>query len=534
MEGETQQSLQPVLVTLQERALPDLGDNIKCGNSLIGPDFYQQQLLPLDEEEQYRVNVFDWKKEFGEIFKLGGFDAVIGNPPYIRIGNIEEIVRPYLYGKYDVNHRFDIYVVFVERGMELLSSDGLLGFILPNKFLTTEYGESMRKNLADTKAVRAIVDFGDSQVFHGASTYTCLLFLARFASKQIDYTVAKAEQEAENFVPLRSIAVQATTLSSEPWNFLDDSTEKIIKKVSNWPKLGSCAEIQRGLETGFDEFYLLANVRIVQGKNVAYAESEAEPHGFKIETSVLRPVTKGSVDIFRYYLPSPTRYVFFPYVNEGEEPELISDSALRKSFPLAWEYLSRHSQDLKDRKGPKWYAFRRRNYDLRQGITRILVPSIGKRACFALDEEGSFHFLGSGGGGGGGYGLVPKLESSINIKFLLGILNSKFADWFIKLSNSKFSGGYYSFNKQYIEALPIRVINTSDRVEKSGHEKIVNLVNQALELHKNLAAAKTPQEKTSLERQIAATDAQIDRLVYDLYGLTPEEIKIVETSTPAQ
>jgi hypothetical protein len=148
LEGESQETLNQQLLLFHERALPDLASNIKCGNSLIGPDFYDgQQLTLFDEDEKYRINVFDWNAAFPDIMKAGGFDAVIGNPPYIRIGNIEEHLRPYLYEKYKVNHRFDIYVVFVQRAFELLARDGMLGYILPNKFFTAEYGTTLREYL---------------------------------------------------------------------------------------------------------------------------------------------------------------------------------------------------------------------------------------------------------------------------------------------------------------------------------------------------------------------------------------------------
>jgi hypothetical protein len=126
LEGESDETLKRQLSFVHERALPDLGQNIKCGNSLIGPDYFAGQLMP-DDEEMGRVNPFDWKAEFPEIMKAGGFDAVIGNPPYVRVGNIDEVVLPYLYGHYDVTHRFDIYVVFVMKAYQVLSGKGPTG-----------------------------------------------------------------------------------------------------------------------------------------------------------------------------------------------------------------------------------------------------------------------------------------------------------------------------------------------------------------------------------------------------------------------
>ena len=226
LEGETSQTIQPEL--LHTRALPDLGDNIKCGNSLIGPDFYeQQQMTLLDEEERYRVNVFDWHTQFPQVFSRpatelhdaapgqldytvpgvplhgsfsykktkksvpmpepeydGGFDAVIGNPPYIRIQTMQESSPQsveYLKDHYAAASKgnYDIYVVFVEKALSLLNPQGALGYILPHKFFNAQYGSSLRQSLGKGRNLSQVVHFGAEQVFVGATTYTCLLFLTK-------------------------------------------------------------------------------------------------------------------------------------------------------------------------------------------------------------------------------------------------------------------------------------------------------------------------------------------------------------------
>src|ERR1019366_8534950 len=220
LEGESQETLNQQLLLFHERALPDLANNIKCGNSLIGPDFYEgQQLALFNEEEKYRINVFDWDEAFPNIMGVRGFDAVIGNPPYIRIGNIEKHLRPYLYEEYGVNHRFDIYVVFVQRALELLSSDGKLGFIIPNKFFTAEYGATLRGHLSSRRTVTRIVDFGDQQVFDGATTYTCLLFLERRAQTEMSYVVAEIQPGGMSFAETDALTVTTASLTAKPWSF---------------------------------------------------------------------------------------------------------------------------------------------------------------------------------------------------------------------------------------------------------------------------------------------------------------------------
>jgi len=159
---------------------------------------------------------------------------------------------------------------------------------------------------------------------------------------------------------------------------------------------------------------------------------------------------------------------------------------------------------------------------------KILTPSIAKSASFTLDSKGFYYFVGSGGGGGGGYGITLKSGEQMAYEYVLGLLNSNLLDYFLKSFSSPFSGGYYAYNRQYIEQLPIRTINFFDSADKVRHDRMVRLVEQMLTLHKQLGTARTPDDRTRIQRQIDATDHQIDQLVYELYGLTEKEIQIVE------
>jgi len=534
LEGETKETLQRQLFT-KERALPDLADNIKCGNSLIGPDFYHGKQLDLfDDDERLRINVFDWQGEFDEIMQAGGFDAVIGNPPYIRVNNVDQELRPYLYSTYEINHRFDIYVVFVRRSLELLAGDGRFGFIVPNKFFTSDYGEGLRSFLAARKVIREIIDFGDTQVFTGATIYTCLLFLSKTEHPNVHYAEARTSRGAQQFTLCREFGVPFDRLSEKAWAFVDNAASGLLDRLRALPRLGDICEIKHGLQTGMDSVFLLTKVSEASAgdADTIVAISEAEPTQFTIEAAAVRRVVKGAVDLRRYFIEENERYVVFPY-DVKDEATIITPPEFLSRFPLAWEYLNRHGKQLRERKKPgEWYAFRRRNYDLRDGVPRLLVPSISQRASFVSDLSGHYHFIGSGGGGGGGYGLYLR-RNQPPLHFLLGLLNSKLVDWLIKLSNSRFGHGYYSFNRQYIEPLPIRTCDVSDNVNQQRCDRITELASEMLERQNRMAAAKTSHERTALQRQIETVDREIDQLVYELYGLTDDEIRIVEESTAA-
>jgi len=159
---------------------------------------------------------------------------------------------------------------------------------------------------------------------------------------------------------------------------------------------------------------------------------------------------------------------------------------------------------------------------------KIITPAIASRASFTLDVSGKLYFVGSGGGGGGGYAVLIRDGNLYNLNYLLGLLNSRLLDRILQRTSSRFHGGYFAYSKQFIEGLPIRTINFSDKADKARHDRMVALVEKMLEMNKRLPGVLSPVEKEKLERQIAATDRQIDELVYELYGLTEEEIKIVE------
>jgi len=183
MEGENRESADQLFKHSDFKLLPNLDTNIKCGNSLIGSEYYSENKNVLFEmEEIRRVNAFDWKKEFPAIMSSGGFDCVIGNPPYVRIQTMKEWA-PFEVEEYKSHYQsarsgnYDLYVVFVEKGLSLLNPTGLLGYILPHKFFNAQYGERLRRIISTGKYLRHVVHFSDQQIFADATTYTCLMFL---------------------------------------------------------------------------------------------------------------------------------------------------------------------------------------------------------------------------------------------------------------------------------------------------------------------------------------------------------------------
>ena len=536
LEGETEESIGQQLSFWRQRALPDLGANIKCGNSLIGPDYFQGQLLP-DEEGLRRVNPFDWEAEFPEAMAAGGFDVVIGNPPYIRIQTMKEWAPTeveFYKRRYAAASKgnYDIYVVFVERALQLLNERGRMGYILPHKFFQAQYGQPLRELIAGGRHLGEIVHFGDQQVFAGATTYTCLLVLDKAGNRRFRYV------EAHNLDAWRANGeavegeIRADRVTEAEWNFVVGPGAALFERLSEMPvKLGDVAHLFVGLQTDADAVYILEEVRR-EGAEV-YCKSRATGRVHEFEDDHLKRLAKGSLNIRRYHLSDLTKRLIFPYEMREGNSVLLSAKEYKQRFSLTWAYLEMNRARLSARgqgrlSQAEWFGYVYKKNHTRFGLPKLLVPSIATGSCFAADLEGEFYFVGSGGGGGGGYGISILPDVNLSYQYLLGILNSRVLSFFLRQISTPFRGGYIALNRQYIEQLPIRTINFDDPADVARHDKMVALVERMLDLHKKLAAATIPADKTLYQRQIEATDRQIDALVYGLYGLTEEEIAVVE------
>jgi type I restriction-modification system DNA methylase subunit len=536
LEGENQDTLERQMKLFKERALPDLASNIKCGNSLIGPDFYQdKQMNLLNQEETYRINPFDWESEFPEIMKAGGFDAVIGNPPYIRIQTMKEWTptEVELYKEYYSSAskgNYDIYVVFVERGVALLKKSGHLGFILPHKFFNAQYGEALRSLLSKGKHLSGVVHFGDQQVFSGATNYTCLLFLDKAGSKQChfvkvdDLTDWRINGEAtEGKIP-------ATRITSSEWNFTVGKGAELFEKLSKMPvKLGDIADIFVGLQTSADDVFIMDLLE--QTSRTLRLKSKALDTEWVFEKGVLFPLVSGT-DVNRYCDLPERQYILFPYKVDGASVELIPFDVISKNYPKTAAYLLKNKDRLEERergkfKGYEWYRFgRSQNLGIQEQI-KLCVPRLVTNLYAAFDEEGN-HFLDNVDVGG--ITLKPDYQKQ-GLICLLGLLNSKPLRWYFPYVSAPFRGGWMSANRQFLSQLPIRIINFSDPKDKACHDKMVELVERMLSLHKELVITRTPDEKTRIQRQIDTTDHHINHLIYELYGLTEKEIQIIEEKT---
>ncbi|MFA5097038.1 MAG: TaqI-like C-terminal specificity domain-containing protein [Candidatus Margulisiibacteriota bacterium] len=513
LEGEGDESAGRLFKYSQEKLLPNLSGNIKCGNSLIGPDFYKDKNLSLfDSEEMKKINTFDWNdkiKGFGEIMDKGGFDCVIGNPPYVRQESLSEF-KKYFEAHYQVYQgAADLYSYFIEKGVGLLKNAGLFSYIVANKWMRANYG-SLLRNFLKNSGLSEIVDFGDLRVFENATTYPCVVKVKKGA---VHKTIAAVNVTSLEFSDLSEYAkdncfvVDLSDLSTDGWALVDKKTSQLLDKLrKSGVSLGEYVnnKIYRGVLTGLNEAFVINE----DTKNRLIKEDPKS-------AEIIKPLLAGR-DIKRYENLETDKYlILIPngWTNRNRGAK-NAENYFCSTYPSVSRHLKEYENQAKARydKGDYWWELRKCAYYNEFKKPKFLLPDISLRGNFAYDPTGEIYCVNTA------YIIVS------DDKRLLGILNSKLMTFFYKHLSAVFRGGYLRFIYQYLVQLPIASSLKTDRFEK----KMDALVVQMLETQKKCKSAKSENDKKHYQQKMEIIDNQIDRLVYELYGLTEEEIRVVE------
>jgi adenine-specific DNA-methyltransferase len=353
-------------------------------------------------------------------------------------------------------------------------------------------------------------------VFQKVTTYPCILRLRKDPPSAIFHTAQIKTLDfinLEDYVLKHTYPIKQATLNDEGWTISDEGTQVLLSKLRTaGVPLGEYVKgrIYRGILTGLNEAFVI-NAEI-RNKLVVSDPKSAE---------IIKPFLAGR-DIKRYQSPRSNQFLIFTRHGisikkyPAIERHLLDFKTELMPKPKNWR-----ETDWKGRKSGtyQWYEIQDTiDYYLEFEKSKIIYPNICKRPEFTFDKAGLYTnqkcFI------------IPLPDM-----YLLGILNSKVTFFLFQSILPKLRGGFYEPSYVYFKDFPIRPIDFSNPTDKACHDKMVELVEQMLTLHKQAAAAKTPDDKTRLQRQIDATDQQIDLLVYDLYGLTEKEIQIVEDRT---
>lgn len=469
--------------------LPDLQENIKCGNSILSQAVVDPSSMPGSPEA---TKPFDWNKEFPSIIFNGGWDVIIGNPPYVRQEELSEI-KPYLQANYESFHGMaDLFVYFFEKELSLLKKDGYFGMIVSNKWLKAGYGINLRKYLSQYW-IEQYIDFGDLQVFEGATTYPCIIIIRKIKKPNPKIVVCNVKtlifDSLTNYVKENGFTSDQRNLDENGWNFSNDFISGIISKINT-----KCIplrdyvknQIYYGIKTGFNEAYVIQN----QERNELTAR---DPNNKEI----IVPFISGE-DIKRYGINFKENYLILAKIG-------IDIS----KYPIIFERLSHYKKQLEQRsdKGEKWYELRACSYYDIFTKPKIMFGEIQVLPKFTFDDKGY-------------YPNNKIFTIPLDDKQLLAILNSRIAWFLIKNYCNRVRGGYI-LNWKYLGKIPIPIAKSPELQQLS--EKMLQLKEVLISLK-----GKQTDEKIRIEKEIAETDKRIDELIYDLYGLNSEERQIVE------
>ncbi|OFX42737.1 MAG: hypothetical protein A2046_11140 [Bacteroidetes bacterium GWA2_30_7] len=516
LEGETTFSIENQLRLFKERVLPTLENNIKSGNSLIDTDIYDSQL---DFGEEKKIKPFNWQKAFPEVFnrliennetddlkalakkakehakkameyateleeiinivsepityygKLGGFDVVIGNPPYG--ANFNEDEKKYILSKYHFqNYQLDSYLIFLEKSIKgLLKTGSKLGMIIPNPWLTNLLQKNIRKFVFENTIVDEIVHF-KKPVFEQATVDTEIVLLTKNQNKnnQINIVVVEKDKSLllDNHINIKHKQKEWITENGNAINIFLSETDKILfnKILKNTKPLEEYFSINVGIKP----------YQVGKGKP-KQTRADVDNRVFdsdKPENDLYRKYLRGS-DIHQYStIPLKERYLKFG--------EWLAEPRLSANFDAEIKIFMRQTGDS-------------------------LIGTLDTKQFLCLNNM---------------HVLVPKDEFSRQCKYFLGIINSKLMNWYYQTINPEKGEALAEVKKSNVAKLPMLYSSEQKQLE------IIKFVDKLLQLNEEIQTIKLQSKIEQFKQHIEHCEDSINKKVYEIYELTKEEIEIVE------
>ena len=546
------------------RQLSNLSNNIKCGNSLI------------DDITVAGDKAFNWENEFPAVFEKGGFDVVIGNPPYVRKQGLMEHYPEmcvYYESKYvSATANYDLYALFMEASYRLINNKGIVSFILPHKFLVSDFGVGIRKFFKENTAVKNLVHFGSELVFKDAATYTCIVDLTKTNKEKVNFKKVNPANLSDSFV---WDTMPYSNLSIINWDLQSQKVFDVIEKLKTQPYTVDdvFSKVFVGMQTSLDAVYVFEGIDkggYIEGYNSKY------DYYFEIEKELIKPFIKGN-EISKYKSLNNNFFVLFPYEKDGTG---VSEEYIKMSLPKTYSYIKHFETEIRSREKGKmdikegWYLYIYQKNHEKFPFPKIMTQEISLGCNMTYDEKGELYHPTTI------YSFLKNDRFNVDDKFYLGILNSRVMWFFLKNTGTELGGGYFRFKTNYLKPFPLPEISDNS-------DLMIDNVNQILSTNKNLQEVSSkfqrtlqrkfenleklpkklenwyeltfvefvkelkkkkialsfeeegkwedhflPEQQKALEikAQITKTDKEIDAMVYELYDLTDEEIAIVENS----
>jgi hypothetical protein len=471
------------LIQYSDRTLlPSLEENIKCGNSLIGQDYYAHGNLDFDEDDRIKINCFDWGKEFEDISKTGGFDVVIGNPPWgADIDNYTQYFEEH-YPNSTKSHK-DSFKIFIEKGFFLLKNNGYLGFIVPSAFMLQPRYIDVRRFLRDNTTINKLWNVGDG-VFGTNVNAPCGIFVV----------------EKVKSVKGHNVFFLDTAILKNNEQRIDAIVEPTYRQINqdNYCKT---------VEEAFVSFYRETKQNEVMLESLL----DFKDAGINYQRVNVGMTDKGNSDL-------SDRLLY-----EGEK-ENKNDVEYWKGVDINEYYIApstnrfvRVNTTKKLRKNERVIL----NADYFAITPKIIWRQTASYPIATLDTKGIWFGRSIQAG-------IVKSEVHLDIRYILAIMNSKYLRWLYEQNVREEGRVFPQIKLAKLVKLPIPALDLSQKADKEKHDRLVSFVDKMLELKQKEAAEQNQLTKTKISRQIEGINEAIDTAVYGLYNLSEDEIKVVE------
>lgn len=451
------------------------------------------------------------------MFGIKAFDIAIANPPYLRVQGIgKESSEEYKKLYKSAVGSYDLYVLFVEKALSIINLTGVVNFIMPHKWINASFGQGLRK--ITKQKISGLISFKDYQVFN-ASTYTSLVWFRQSSEKVRYIELTKSLQTNSELSDFLSSVLKVDfnyidngTLGDGVWAFSDNVSLQLLKKIQQQKlKVEDIFErIFQGIATGKDSVFFLSGCKASDDHDIIGYSSELRRE-ITIEKSFCRPLLKGG-DVHRFGELKSDKVVVFPYFkNEDNKIILYSEDQLSTIFPNGYRYLKESESILRSREDGRfningaWYQFSRKQGVSRSDEEKLIMPYLSMGGQLSYDDQGKYYLNTKC------FGLIKKNNISESYYYYLAILNSKLMWFYIKKTSAVFRGGYFTYTKETVGPFPIPASPDKEHVES-----LHNLAKQIIQTKKNG------------EMDTALLEKDIDRVVYSLYDLAPEEINFIE------
>lgn len=512
---------------LGSQILKDVGENIKCGNTLVGPDVLVLYPSLADDTDQLQAtNAFDWQAAFPSVFERGGFDYVIGNPPYVEVKNYNvalPYMAAYVKSKYSSgkNGKTDLAMPFIEKGISLINENGRLGYIVQKRFFKTDYGKGIRKLLTSEHVLNGIYDYEETNIFAGRITYVAILVCDRRTETNSHVWYSNSIQSGHRLYP-------SNAFTDTPWNFENAELTALRLRLSDTlGTLGQVCHVKVGLQVLWNDAYQIKIDRIADGKIYGHSIIDDD---VVVEKDACRPLLCNE-----HFSPLTKRqyttYAIFPYsvTDEGEVTELTI-SEFTSLYPLAGAYLERHKslicenvETLPEKNSDynatdHWHLFTRAN-NHGSVYQKLCVPMTAQypQASVILDrhiycDNANMFFI-----------QLHNIDEK-HLYAMAAIINSTIFNTFARSIANPQQGGYFKFNKQFLDPVPV----PRDALLGNGREltrlaTIAQRIEQTNEQLRNATGGQT----SGLENALHILWAQLDQMCDKLYGLTRTDKAII-------